>query len=64
MAPPEGQREHSEDEKFGLLDWGKLGGVGGWGSAALFSPWVTRVSQVWAAVASLIIWQQYETVQP
>lgn len=33
MAPQEGQREQrstakgeGEDEKFGLLDWGKLGG--------------------------------------
>lgn len=69
MALQEGQREQrstakgeGEDEKFGLLDWGSLGGGGG--SAALFYPWVTSVSQFWALVASLIIWQPIETVQP
>lgn len=70
MAPQEGQREQSstakgegEDEKSGLLDWGKWGRERGL-SAALFYPWLTSASQVWAVVASLIIWQQIETVQP
>lgn len=68
MALQEGQREQRStakgeggDEKFGLLDWGSWEGGG---SAALFYHWVTRVSQFWAVVASLIIWQQIETVQP
>lgn len=52
-----GEEEH---EKFGLLDQGSRSG----GSAALFYSCVMSVSQFWAAVASLIIWQQIETVQP
>ncbi|TNN82860.1 hypothetical protein EYF80_006817 [Liparis tanakae] len=62
MAPREGQREQRVEGtmKNGLLCWGRVGE----GSAALFCPWVVIVSQVWAAVASLIIWQQIETVRP
>lgn len=51
-----------EDLEIWTLDWGSL--EEGAGSTALFYPWVMSVSQFWAAVASLIIWQQIETVQP
>lgn len=54
--------EHSEGGRGRLEIWasrsGKLEGMGG--VAALFYPWV--MSQFWATVPSLIIWQQIETV--
>lgn len=65
MAPQEGQREQrTSGEGVGVVDKGIQKVYGRVGSTALFYPWVTGVSQVWAEVASLIIWQQIETVQP
>ncbi len=66
MALQEGQREQRStakaEEDSGLQDWGSL--EGGADSTALFYPWVMSMSQSWAVAASLIIWQQIETVQP